>query len=104
MAGAGWRTFTREVLEPEHVQDYLMDQAILAFDSASQRSTELAVPEAGMVSFLRDTGRWEGRTRSAAGEDTGGVWRGFGHHWGSYVGALPAANPNPNTAQPGDTC
>lgn len=102
MAGDGYRVFTREVLEPEDVQHFLMDQAVMAFDSASQRSAELTVPEAGMVSYLRDTARWEGRTPAASGTSTGGVWVPFARNWGIVTGALPTADTSPNHASPGD--
>lgn len=104
MAGEGWRQFTREVLMPEDVQGYLQDQAVMRFSSASQRSSELTVPTAGMVSYLQDVDEFYGRTPSSAGGDTGGVWRGFARHWGTRTGSLPtAASSNPAAAQPGDT-
>ena len=78
MAGNGWRQFTRETLAADTVQQYLMDQAVMAFDSSSQRGTELTTPEAGMVSYLRDADRYEGRTPGVGGTLTGGAWRGFG--------------------------
>jgi hypothetical protein len=104
MAGAGWRQFTRATLASADVQLYLMDQAVMAFDSASQRTTELVTPEAGMVSYLRDSDRYEGRTPAAGGGLTGGVWRGFGRSWGVVTGALPApVAGNLSTPQTGDT-
>lgn len=60
MAGEGWRAFTREVLDPEVVQGYLMDQAVMVFASASQRTSELAAPAEGMVSYLQDSDWWYG--------------------------------------------
>jgi hypothetical protein len=105
MAGAGWRQFTRETLASADVQQYLMDQAVMRFASASERTTELVTPAAGMVAYLKDSDTYQGRTPSSAGADTGGTWRGFGRHWGSQAGALPAATSgDPSTAQPGDTC
>lgn len=102
MAGAGWRQFTTEPLASDVVQQFLMDQTVLAFDSASQRGAELLVPEAGMVTYLRDEDRLEARTPSAAGALTGGTWRGIGRHWGT-VTTLPApVAGNPATPQPGD--
>lgn len=104
MAGEGWRQFTTETLASTVVQGYLMDQAVMAFDSVSQRTAELTVPQAGMVSYLRDSDTYQGRTPSSAGVITGGTWRGFARHWGSVTGALPTATSgNPATAQVGDT-
>jgi hypothetical protein len=104
MAGQGWRQFTRETLASADVQGYLMDQAVQAYDSSSQRGTELLVPTAGMVTYLKDSDRYEGRTPSSGGAVEGGVWRGFGRSWGVIPGALPApVVGNLATPQTGDT-
>lgn len=104
MSGQGWRQFTRETLASTDVQQYLMDQAVMAFDSASQRTGELLVPEAGMVTYLRDSDTYQGRTPSSGGALTGGVWRGLGRSWGVITGA-PVAPVVGNLATPqtGDT-
>lgn len=103
MSGQGWRAFTRETLASTDVQGFLMDQAVMAFDSASQRTAELVVPTAGMVSYLRDSDQYEGRTPSAAGALEGGTWRGFGRSWGVILGAPPApVAGNLATPQTGD--
>src|SRR3982751_6929477 len=67
MAGAGWRAFTRQVLPSSVVQEYLMDQAVMTFASASARSAALTAPSDGMVTYLADTDRLELRT--------GGAWQ-----------------------------
>lgn len=64
----GYRQFTRETLASSVVQDYLMDQAVMRFDSDSQRSAQLTAPETGMVSYIEDEDRLELRSST-------GVWR-----------------------------
>lgn len=55
MAGAGWRDFVPgEVLTAANVQDYLQDQAVMVFASAAARTSALASPTEGMVSYLSD--------------------------------------------------
>ena len=56
MAGQGFRTFASgEVLTAANVNGYLMEQAVMVFASASARSTALAAPSEGMISYLTDT-------------------------------------------------
>lgn len=56
MAGSGFRTFTAgAVLTAAQVQNYLQDQAVMVFASASARTTALASPAQGMMSFLNDS-------------------------------------------------
>ena len=78
MAGAGRKVFTGEVLSVPDVQDYLMDQAVMAFDNAAERSALLPNPTDGNCCYLADTGRVELRH--------GGAWRLL-----KYVGAVNAA-------------
>jgi hypothetical protein len=61
MAGEGFRTFVDlDILTAEQVNDYLMSQAVMVFDDASDRSTQLGVSVAeGMVSYLADTDQLE---------------------------------------------
>jgi hypothetical protein len=57
MAGAGRRTFVPgEVLTASNVNSYLMDQAVMVFDDATERDVALgtAVVSEGMVSYLAD--------------------------------------------------
>lgn len=55
MAGLGYRTFAAgEVLTAANVQGYLQDQSIMAFTSASVRSTAIATPTEGMMSYIKD--------------------------------------------------
>lgn len=103
MAGNGWKAWTRERLTVDDVQGYLQDQTVLAFDSAAQRTAELTVPEAGMVSYLRDSDALAARTPSAAGASVGGAWRGIARSWGTVaIPSSPVAG-DWTTAQPGDT-
>lgn len=56
MAGAGRKTFVAgNVLTATEVNDYLMDQAVMRFASASARSTALPSPSEGMMSYLDST-------------------------------------------------
>lgn len=60
MAGAGWRDFIPgEVLTAANVQDYLQDQAVMAFASVAARTSAIASPTEGMVSFLKDSNLFE---------------------------------------------
>lgn len=56
MAGAGRKTFVAgNVLTATEVNEYLMDQAVMRFATASARSTALPTPSEGMVSYLDST-------------------------------------------------
>jgi hypothetical protein len=56
LAGLGWRTFTAgAVLTAAQVQGYLQDQAVLKFATATARTSALASPTQGMMSFLSDS-------------------------------------------------
>jgi hypothetical protein len=61
MAGQGFRTFVDlDILTAEQVNDYLMSQAVMVFDDATDRSTQLGASVAeGMVSYLKDTDQLE---------------------------------------------
>jgi len=61
MAGEGFRTFVDlDILTAEQVNDYLMSQAVMVFDDASDRSTQLGGSVAeGMVTYLRNTNQVE---------------------------------------------
>jgi hypothetical protein len=54
---AGWFDFVNgQTLPAGRVQDYLMDQTVMVFASSSARSTALPSPNAGMVTYLIDSG------------------------------------------------
>lgn len=57
MAGAGYKTFTAAMLSATDVNTYLMQQAVMVFDSAAARTAAIAVPTEGMVSYLKDLNR-----------------------------------------------
>jgi hypothetical protein len=67
MAGEGFRTFVDlDILTAEQVNDYLMAQAVMVFDDATDRSTQLGVAVAeGMVSYRKDTKQLEKYTGAA---------------------------------------
>lgn len=53
MAGEGRKIFnTNDILLASDVQDYLMDQTVMVFADATERSSEILVPSEGMVSYL----------------------------------------------------
>ena len=60
------KTFvSNEILTASDVNTYLMDQAVMVFDSASARNTALPSPTEGMVVYLKDTDALQKRTASA---------------------------------------
>jgi hypothetical protein len=57
MSGAGWRQFAaNEVLTSTNVQNYLQDQAVMRFASATARNSAITAPTQGMTAYLDDTG------------------------------------------------
>jgi hypothetical protein len=54
----GWRQWTRERLTAALMQR-IQDQLVMDFASASARTSELAAPTEGMVSYLKDVQRME---------------------------------------------
>jgi hypothetical protein len=57
MAGLGYKSFTTgEVLTAANLQGYAVDQSVMLFDDAAARTSALASPSQGMVSFLDDSG------------------------------------------------
>jgi hypothetical protein len=57
MAGLGYKLFAAgEVLTAANLQGYSVDQSTMVFASAAERTTELAAPSQGMLSFLNDSG------------------------------------------------
>lgn len=77
MAGAGWKDFVPgQVLSAANVQDYLQDQSVMVFASAAARTSALASPSEGMVSYLKNSNLVEVHDGSAwkqLGATTGGV-------------------------------
>ena len=112
MAGQGFRTFVDlDILTAEQVNDYLMSQAVMVFDDASDRSTQLGVSVAeGMVTYLRDTNQVEKYTGAAfvpvsdaialddltdvdASSPTDGQVLTYNNSSGNWEAATPAAPP-----------
>lgn len=57
MAGAGFKTFNAgDVLGASDVNTYLMQQSVMSFASAAARTSAIASPTEGMVSYRQDTG------------------------------------------------
>jgi hypothetical protein len=77
MAGAGFKTFTAgEVLTAADVNSYLMQQAVLVFASDAARTSAVASPTEGMLSYLKDTDTVQSYSGSAWA-DVGGASGGF---------------------------
>lgn len=56
MAGAGFRSFAvGEVLTAANVNTFLMQQAVMVFDDAADRTADLPTPSEGMLSYLKDS-------------------------------------------------
>jgi hypothetical protein len=75
-AGAGYIEFTTgEVLTASAANEYLASQVVMVFASSSARSTAIASPQEGMVSYLKDTNAIEyysGSAWTAVGGGGGG--------------------------------
>jgi len=57
MAGLGYKLFASgEVLTAANLQGYAVDQSTMVFATAAARTTALASPSQGMISFLNDSG------------------------------------------------
>ena len=56
MAGGGFRTFAvGEVLTATNVNNFLMEQTVMVFATASARSSAITAPSEGMVTYLNDS-------------------------------------------------
>lgn len=56
MSGLGRKVFApNDILAAADVMGYLMDQSVMVFANATERSTEIPTPTEGMVSYLADT-------------------------------------------------
>ena len=57
MAGQGYRLFSAgEILTAANLQNFTVDQSVMVFASAADRTTNLAAPSQGMVTYLTDSG------------------------------------------------
>lgn len=55
MAGAGFKTFVDgDILTAAEVNTYLMEQSVMVFASAAARTTAIAAPSEGMVTYRTD--------------------------------------------------
>lgn len=60
MAGLGFRTWSPgEVITASNVQGYLMDQSVLVFADAAERSSQLISPTEGMFCWLVDVDKFQ---------------------------------------------
>jgi len=79
VAGAGRKVFGSETLSSTEVQGYLMDQVVSQYDSAAQADTARPDPVDGIVRFLRDLKRFQGRRNGAWQSLSGDVTLGDGY-------------------------
>lgn len=92
----GYKQFTPDILQAQDVNEYLMNQAVMVFDSAAARNLALTAPTEGMIVYLKDTNvlqiydgsAWSGiSTTGAVRADTSGVDGGIVMRgWSSYTG------------------
>jgi hypothetical protein len=60
MAGLGWKQFNSgEVLTAANLQGYAVDQSVMSFATSAARTSALAAPSEGMVTYLADDDRIE---------------------------------------------
>lgn len=58
MAGAGYKSFSSgDILTASDVNTYLMQQTVMVFDNAAARTSAIAAPSEGMMSYLKDTNK-----------------------------------------------
>jgi hypothetical protein len=59
--GSGFRVWTAgEVVSASNVNNYLQEQAVMSFAGTAARSSAVASPEEGMLSYLQDTDTYQG--------------------------------------------
>ena len=99
MAGAGYKLFnTGDVLTAQQVNEYLMQQTVMVFASATARTTALSgVLAEGMLSYLKDTNATEVYDGSAwvsvsGTGDITGVTAGTGISGGGTAGTVTVTN------------
>lgn len=75
MSGLGYRTFTAgAVLTAAQVQGYLQDQAVMVFATSAARTSALASPTQGMVSYLENSNSyWQYYEAYNSGTNPGGA-------------------------------
>ena len=77
MAGLGRKIFTAgDVLTASDVQNYLMDQTVMNFAGTAARSSAIATPTEGMVTYLADTNAvevYDGAAYVSVGGSSGAI-------------------------------
>lgn len=58
--GSGFKTFTSTVLTASDVNNYLMEQSVMSFESTGARDVAVTSPEDGMVAYIRSNDSSEG--------------------------------------------
>lgn len=59
--GSGFRVWTAgEVVSASNVNNYLQEQAVMSFAGTAARSSAIASPEEGMLSYLQDSDTYQG--------------------------------------------
>ena len=79
--GSGFRVWTAgEVVSASNVNNYLQEQTVMSFAGTAARSSAIASPEEGMLSYLQDTDTYQGyngtswvNLNTLAGTDSSGL-------------------------------
>jgi hypothetical protein len=96
--GSGFKTFTATVLTAADVNDYLMEQSVMSFESTGARDVQITAPEDGMVAYIGSNDANEGLYTY-----NGTAWRkgpGWNAPWGVMV---RAQGTGPGTSTSGTT-
>ena len=79
--GSGFRVWTAgEVVSASNVNNYLQEQTVMSFAGTAARSSAIASPEEGMLSYLQDSDTYQGydgtswvNLNTLSGTDTSGL-------------------------------
>lgn len=94
--GSGFKNFTATVLTASDVNNYLMEQSVMSFESTGARDTQITAPEDGMVAYIRSNNSSEGLYTY-----NGTSWRrgpGWNAPWGVMGVALQTATTASTTS------
>ena len=90
-AGLGYKEFTTgDVLTAADANGYLASQVVMVFASAAARTSAIASPQEGMISYLKDT--------NATEYYSGSAWVALGASSSSFVGCFVYGTSNPSIA------
>ena len=96
--GSGFKNFTATVLTASDVNNYLMEQSVMSFESTGARDTQITAPEDGMVAYIRSNNSSEGLYTY-----NGTSWRkgpGWNAPWGNQLGVTNSTSNSTFTTTP----